>query len=115
MNDRDARSRDFTEPPRLDQKRFELEWIVPLEPGLSAFVALYDVQCNPRHAQAVGEGGDEAETLLDLWTTLIDAADSADAVAYAAAAYCKRTGRQPDRTAVVTNTDAVGAPVNDID
>jgi hypothetical protein len=100
MND-PAPRRDLTEPAPLDQRRFELEWILPLEPGLSTHVALYDLQCDPPHAAAVGEGGDEAEALLDLWTRLNEPHDFAQAVAYVAAAYRKRTGRQPEGTGAV--------------
>ena len=70
MDDYGPRLRHLTKPAQLDQKRFVLEWIVPLEPGLSTHVALYDLECDPPHAVAVGDGGDEAEALLDLWTTL---------------------------------------------
>jgi len=90
-----------TKPAPHDQKRFDLEWIVPLEPGLSTHVALYDLHCDPPHAVAVGEGGDEAETLQALWTALNEPPDFAEAAAYVAAAYVRRTGRQPERTAVV--------------
>jgi len=66
MDDRGPRMRHLTKPAQLDKERFELEWIVPLEPGLSTSVTLYDLQCDHRHAVAFGEGGDEIETLLDL-------------------------------------------------
>jgi hypothetical protein len=76
---------------------FELEWIVPLEPGLSTHVALFDSTTDPPHVFAVGHGGDEAEALLDLWTTLTDANEPDEAVAYVAAAYRRRTGEWPIR------------------
>jgi len=82
-------------------KRFDLEWIVPLEPGLATYVTLFDRQCDPPHALAVGEGGDEADTLLDLWTTLNEPLAVVDAVAYVATAYFRRTGRQPERREIV--------------
>ena len=37
----------------------------------------------------------ETEALLDLWTTLNNRLQSAEAATYVAAAYCGRTGRQP--------------------
>jgi len=40
---------------------------------------------------------DEAEALLDLWTTLTDHHEAPDAVAYVADAYLRRAGRQPQR------------------
>ena len=84
-----------TSPAPLDTKRFELEWVLPLELGLSTHVTLFDVACDPRHALAAGQGGDEADALLDLWTTLTDHHDSPGAVAHVAEAYHRRTGRQP--------------------
>ena len=42
------------------------------EPGLPTHVAVYDLECVPPHAIAGGQGGDEAEALQDLWTTLTD-------------------------------------------
>ena len=83
---------------RLDKKRFELEWVLPLEPGLSTRVRLFDLECFPPHALAAGEGGDEADALHDLWTMLTDHQDSVDAVAFVAGAYYRRTGRWPDPT-----------------
>ena len=115
MDDYGPRLRHLTKPARLDKKRFVLEWIVPLEPGLATHVALYDLECEPPHAAAVGDGGDEAEALLDLWTTLNDPSHSAETVSYVAAAYRGRTGRQPERTAVVTNNEPIVAPVNEIE
>ena len=82
-------------PKILDKKRFKLEWVLPLELGLSTHVTLFDLECFPPHALAAGEGGDEAEALLELWTTLRDHNDSADALAHVVDAYARRTGRQP--------------------
>jgi hypothetical protein len=48
---------------------------------------------------AIGHGADEAETLLDLWTTLIEHHDRSEAVSYVAQAYEKRTGHPPEPTA----------------
>jgi hypothetical protein len=75
---------------------FKLEWILPLELGLSTHVTLFDLECDPPHALAAGQGGDEADALLDLWTTLTDQHDSPGAVAHVAEAYHRRTGRQPE-------------------
>jgi hypothetical protein len=77
-------------------RRFDLEWIMPLEPGLMTHVTLFDVSKQPP-VVAVGHGGDEADTLLDLWTTLIDRDEDAAAITYVAAAYTKRTGQPPVR------------------
>ena len=67
--------------------RFALEWVLPQEPGLTTHVTLYDAERHPHHALAVGHGGDEADALLDLWTTLIDRSAPAEAIAHVAAAY----------------------------
>ena len=50
MNERDPRSRDLTEPPRLDQKRFELEWIVPLALFGPPVIAAWSGMYGPRQA-----------------------------------------------------------------
>jgi hypothetical protein len=81
------RLRQLTKPAQLDKKRFELEWVLPLEPGLSTHVTLFDLECFPPHGLAAGEGADEADALLDLWTTLTGQHESADAVAHVADAY----------------------------
>jgi hypothetical protein len=90
------RIRQLTKPAQLDKKRFELEWVLPLEPGLSTHVMLFDMECFPPHALTGGEGGDEAEALLDLWTRLTVRNDSADAIAFASEAYSRRTGHPPE-------------------
>ena len=46
---------------------------------------------------AVGHGAEEADTPLDLWTTLVDRDEPTAAIAFVAAAYRRRTGREPER------------------
>jgi hypothetical protein len=84
--------------PASVSARFRLEWIVPLEPGLLTHVMLFD-QTNSTHSPlASGHGGDEADALLDLWTTLIERnGSSIDAISFVADAYMRRTGRMPER------------------
>ena len=65
--------------------------VLPLEPGLATHVRLFDLECFPPHALAAGEGGDEADALLALWTTLTDQHESADAIAVVAEAYSGST------------------------
>ena len=96
MDDRGPTISPRAKPAQLARKRFELEWLMPLEPGLLTHVTLFDLECLPPHALAAGEGGDEADALLDLWIALRDRNDSADAVAYVAEAYSRRTRRKPD-------------------
>ena len=80
-------------PAQLDRPRFQLKWVLPLEPGLSTHVTLFDMECLPPHALPAGEGADEADALLALWETLTNQHESADAIAVVAEAYFKRTGR----------------------
>jgi hypothetical protein len=97
MDDRGPTISVRTQLAQLGKKRFELEWALPLEPGLSTHVTLFDFQCFPPHAVAAGEGADEAEALLDLWTSLTAQHGSAEGIAYVAAAYERRTGPPPER------------------
>lgn len=48
MNERGPGMRHLTKPAQLDKKRFDLEWILPLEPELPTAVALHDLECDPR-------------------------------------------------------------------
>ena len=96
MDDLDPPIRQLTKPGQLDTKRFDLEWILPLEPWLSTHVTIFDLDCAPPHAVAVGEGADEADALLALWTSLTAQHGTADAVAHVAEAYARRTGRPPE-------------------
>jgi hypothetical protein len=96
VDDLGPRLRPQTNSVHRDKKRFELEWVLPLEPGLLTHVCLVALERCPPETIAVGQGGDEADVLLDLWTTLCDHHDCADAAAHVAAAYCRRTGRQPE-------------------
>jgi hypothetical protein len=97
MDDRGPTSSLSTKPVELDKKRFDLEWHLPLEPGLPTHAALTDLQTTFPELIAEGEGGDEAETLLNLWITLSDRSASPDAMAFVADAYSRRAGRQPER------------------
>jgi hypothetical protein len=97
MNDRGPSLRHQTKPAQLDIQRFTLEWVLPLEPGLSTDVTLFDLECFPPHALAAGEGADEADALLQMWMTLTARDDPSDAMAHVAEACDRRTGRQPDR------------------
>ena len=73
--------------------RFDLEWIVPLEPGLLTHVQLMD-HAHTHDVLAIGHGGDEAEALMDLRHTLV-ARQADDAARFVAAAYVTRTGHPP--------------------
>jgi hypothetical protein len=86
----------LTKLAQEDKKRFELEWVLPLEPSLETHVTLYDLERLPPEVVAGGHGADEAEALMDLWTILTRANDSADAIVVVVDAYEKRTGRLPE-------------------
>ena len=50
MDDRGPTISLRTKPAQLDKKRFELEWVLPLEPGLSTHVTVFDMECFPPYA-----------------------------------------------------------------
>ena len=86
----------------MERPRFELEWVPPQELGLMTHVTLFDEERTGSFplavgVMAVGHGADEADTLLDLWTTLVDRDERTEAIAFVAAAYRRRTGREPER------------------
>ena len=81
----------------MSPDRFVLEWLMPQEPGLTTHVTLYDLERHPNHVVGVGHGGDEADTLLDLWTALIDRDEPGEAIDHVAAAYTRRMGTPPVR------------------
>ena len=91
------RLRHVAKPAQLDRPRFQLEWVLPLEPGLSTHVRRFDMECFPPYAVAAREGPDEPDALLALWTALNRQHDSADAMAVVAEAYSRRTGRFPEQ------------------
>lgn len=81
-------------------RRFELEWHLPLEPGLPTYATLFDREAKHPHVVATAEGGDEAEAVLELWRTLRARDEPAEAVAFVADAYRKRTGQSPEHPIV---------------
>lgn len=87
----------------MTRARFELEWVwLPLELGLMTHVTLIDEERTAPFplavgVMAVGHGADEADTLLDLWTTLMKRDEPSEAIEFVAAAYRRRTGREPER------------------
>lgn len=101
MDDRGPTISLRTTPAQLEKKRFDLEWHLPLEPGLPTHAALFD--CTPTLPELIAESecGDETETLLSLWSTLMYRRASVEAIAFVADAYSRRAGRQPERTGSV--------------
>jgi hypothetical protein len=71
--------------------------IAPIERGVHVGGPIKFPECDSLQLVAEDLGGDEAETLLNLWTTLTAQHDAADAVTFVADAYSKRAGRYPAR------------------
>jgi hypothetical protein len=88
----------MAKPAQLDKKRFELEWVLPLETRPSTHVTVFDLECCPPHVLAAGERADGADAPLDLWTKLTARNEAAEAIAIVAEAHHRRTGRQPEQT-----------------
>lgn len=65
-------------------------WAMPLEPGLPTHVRLIDHARD--HQEWNGEGADEIDALMALWTAIPGDA-TPEALGYAAAAISQRTGR----------------------
>jgi hypothetical protein len=63
MDDIGPRLLRLTKLLQQDKKRFELEWVLPLEPGLETHVTLYDPKRCPSEVVAGGHGADETEAL----------------------------------------------------
>ena len=80
----------------IERPRFDLEWVLPLEPGLTTHVTLFDDERPARYTLAVGvvavgHGAAEADLLVDLWTTLVDRKEPSEVIAFVAT----RTGGGP--------------------
>jgi hypothetical protein len=74
--------------------RFDLEWIVPVEPGLATHVRLFDPDVGSEFPLAVGHGADEVDALMHLWIALV-AGREHDAANFVASAYAKGVGHLP--------------------
>jgi hypothetical protein len=101
MDDRGPWIGHLTKPAQLEKKPLHLEWYLLLEPGLPTHAALFDLQTTVPELIAESEGGDETETLLSIWTTLVDRRASVQAIAFISDAYSRRADRRPERTASV--------------
>lgn len=88
---------DGTHNPSYLHERFQLEWQLPGEVDSMTHVILHDREASVENSLVVGGGRDRAETLLNLWTTLIERNESSAAIDYAALAYWKQTGRKLQR------------------
>ena len=75
--------------------RFALEWLVPARPERLTHVMLLDRERPAPFVVAVGHGPDKVHALLSLWRTLIDDAESAEAIEYVADECTRRAGIAP--------------------
>jgi hypothetical protein len=80
------------------QQRFALDWDRPFLPGASTHVSLFDGGKDPLHIVASGHGADDADALSDLWTTLRERNESAEAIAFVSEEYATLTGKIPARS-----------------
>jgi hypothetical protein len=81
----------------MAEERFALQWDRPFLPGASTHVSLFDGPVEPPYVVASGHGSGDAGALMDLWRTLVDGRESADAIAFVAEAYRALTGHEPRR------------------
>ena len=82
----------------MAERQFELEWDRPFLPEGKTHVSLFDGPKAPPYVVASGHGAGDADALFDLWTTLIDRGESAEAIAFVAEEYRDLTGRTPMRS-----------------
>ena len=78
-------------------QQLSLVWLLPQEPGLATHVTLHDGERHPDPVLAIGQGADEPEALLDLWTRLVQQGESEEALMLVADAFAMRTGKAPEQ------------------
>jgi hypothetical protein len=81
----------------MGERRFALQWDRPFLPDASTHVSLFDGGEGPLYVVASGHGRGDATALMDLWITLIDGRESADAIAFVAEEFKALTGAAPVR------------------
>lgn len=77
----------------MAQERFALEWDRPFLPDALTHVSLFDGGKDPLHVVASGHGAGDANALRDLWRTLRERNESAEAIAYVSEEYAAVTGK----------------------
>jgi hypothetical protein len=82
----------------MAERHFTLEWDRPFLPEGKTHVSLFDGPKVPINIVASGHGPDDADALFDLWTTLVDRNESAEAIAFVAGEYEAVTGKSPTRS-----------------
>lgn len=75
------------------EQRFTLGWDRPFLPDASTHVSLFDGGVGPLYIVASGHGAGDASALFDLWRTLNERNESADAIAYVVEEYQGLTGK----------------------
>ena len=81
----------------MAERQFALEWDRPFLPEGKTHVSLFDGPKAPPYVVASGHGTGDADALFDLWATLIDRNESAEAIAFVAEEYQAVTGKPPRR------------------
>jgi hypothetical protein len=79
----------------MGEGRFALEWDRPFLPDALTHVSLFDGGQGPMYVVASGHGAGDASALIDLWATLMDRNESADAIAFVSEEYRALTGKAP--------------------
>jgi hypothetical protein len=82
----------------MDNERFTLRWDRPFLPDAATHVSLFDGGTDPLHIVASGHGTDDASALRDLWRTLRERRESAEAIAYVTEEYSTLSGNPTPRS-----------------
>jgi hypothetical protein len=82
----------------MDNERFTLRWDRPFLPDAATHVSLFDGGTDPLHIVASGHGTDDASALRDLWRTLRERRESAEAIAYVTEEYSALSGNAAPRS-----------------
>jgi hypothetical protein len=78
--------------------RFALQWLVPRQAARLTHVMLLDRARPAPFTLAAGHGADKLHALLNLWETLVQDGESAEAIDYVAVEYTRRSGTVPTMT-----------------
>jgi hypothetical protein len=81
----------------MAETHYILEWDRPFLPDASTHCSLFEGAVGPLYIVASGHGSGEEQALLDLWRTLVERRESAQAIAFVAEHYRAMTGKAPHR------------------
>ena len=79
-----------------EMNRFAVGWLVPRQTDHLTHVMLLDRDRPSPFMLAAGHGTDKVHALLNLWTTLKEGNEAAEAIDFIAAEYARRTGMRPE-------------------